>query len=53
MNTYKKALQILSNALFYWEPISVTSKTPNVHDLFGVNNNKKKRHTPPKSKFVK
>jgi hypothetical protein len=22
----------------------VTSNTPNVHDLFGVNNNKKKRH---------
>ena len=31
----------------------VMSKTPKVHDLFGVNNNKKKRHTPIKSKFVK
>jgi len=37
-----------SNGKRFW----VMSKIPNIHDLFEVNNNKKKRHTASKFKYL-
>jgi len=37
-----------SNGKQFW----VMSKIPNIHDLYGVNNNKKNRHTASKFKYL-